>query len=100
MMTEKVYKVKDQDRFVRHIAEYTNGIETTGGFYSIDELEPADNAISITYDSVHCTELPVGWPRIWFLDDKNKRQRIKDIDYENDIAFIMEDGSRSLEVTE
>lgn len=97
---EKSYKVKGEERYVIHIAEYQNGIETTGGFYSKNELEPAYNAISITYDSKHATELPLNWPKIEFLDDNNKRQFIKDIRYEDEPAYVMQDGILSNEVTE
>lgn len=97
---EKVYKVKGQERYVIHIAEYQNGVDTTGGFYSKDELEPVLNAISITYDSKHATELPLAWPRMKFLDDNNNRQFIKAIRYEDEPAYIMQDGTLSNEVTE
>lgn len=98
---EKVYKVKGEERYVIHIAEYQNGIETTGGFYFKDELESAYNAISITYDSKHATELPLNWPHIKFLDDNNNRQFIKDIRFEtNGPAYVMQDGTLSNEVTE
>ena len=98
---EKFYKVKGVERYVIHIAEYQNGIETTGGFYSKDEIEPAYNVMSITYDSKHATELPVAWPQMMFLDDNNKRQFIKDIKFEtNGPAYIMQDGTLSNEVTE
>lgn len=98
---EKVYKVKGKERYVLHIAEYQNGIETSGGFYSKDELEFAYNAISITYDSYHATELPLDWPRMQFLDDNSKRQLIKGIRFETDgPAYIMQDGTLSYEVTE
>lgn len=97
---EKVYKVKGEERYVLHIAEYQNGIETSGGFYPKDELESAYNAISITYDSYHATELPLDWPRMQFLDDNNNRQFIKDIRFEADgPAYIMQDGTLSNEVT-
>ena len=97
---ETFYKVKGEERFVIQIAIYQNGIETTGGFYSKDELEPAHNAISITYDSKHATELPLAWPRMQFLDDNNKRQFIKSIRFEQEPAYIMADGTLSNEVTE
>lgn len=98
---EKIYKVKGEERYVIHISEYQNGIETTGGFYSKDELEVACNAISITYDSKHATELPLNWPYMKFLDDNNNRQFIKDIRFETDgPAYIMQDGTLSNEVTE
>ena len=35
----KVYKVKDQVRYVKHLATYDNGILTTGGLYKVEELE-------------------------------------------------------------
>ena len=97
---ETFYKVKGEERYVTHIATYQNGIETTGGFYSKDELEQIYNAISITYDSKHATELPLAWPRMQFLDDNNKRQFIKGIRFEQEPAYIMADGTLSNEVTD
>lgn len=98
---EIFYKVKGEEKFVVHIATYQNGIETTGGFYPKEELETAYNAISITYDSKHATELPLAWPRMQFLDDNNKRQFIKEIRFEtNGPAYVMQDGTLSNEVTE
>ena len=35
----KVYKVKNQSRFVKYLATYENGILTTGGLYKAEELE-------------------------------------------------------------
>lgn len=98
---EKVYKVKGEEKYVIHIATYQNGIETTGGFYKQDELERVFvNVLSITYDSKHATELPLAWPRMKFLDDSNNRQFIKAIRYEDEPAYIMQDGTLSNEVTE
>ena len=101
-MSDITYKVKDQTRFVKHITEYQNGILTTGGLYTEDQLEQATDAISITYNSEACTELPVGWPRMRFLDDNNKRQFIKEVrfDHKGSPAYVMADGSLSWEVTE
>lgn len=97
---ETFYKVKGEERYVTHIATYQNGIETTGGFYNKNELEQIHNAISITYDSKHATELPLAWPRMQFLDDNNKRQFIKSIRFEQEPAYLMQDGTLSNEVTE
>lgn len=98
---EKVYKVKDRVRFVKHLATYDNGILTTGGLYKADELEElSGNIIGITYDAAACTELPVYWHSIKFLDDNNKRQFIKEILFNTDKPYLMEDGTLSQEVTE
>lgn len=97
---DKVYRVRGKDRYVLHIAEYKNGIDTSGGFYSKDELEPTCNVLSITYDARHATELPVGWHRMRFLDDSNKRQFIKEVLFNTDKPYLMEDGTLSQEVTE
>lgn len=97
----KVYKVKDQVRYVKHLATYDNGILTTGGLYKAEELEDMSGVvISITYNAAACTELPVNWHDIQFLDDNNKRQRIKEIIFNTDKPYLMEDGTLSQEVTE
>lgn len=96
-----VYKVKGQDRFVVFMSEYQNGILTTGGLYKPDELEKVtEPVIGITYNADCCTELPANWPDMLFLDDNNKRQHIREIDFSStDYAFIMEDNTKSKEVT-
>ena len=96
----KVYNVKGQIRFVQYLATYNNGILTTGGLYKADELEELPgNVISITYNAAACTELPVNWPSIRFLDDNDKRQFIKEILFGSDKPYLMEDGTLSQEVT-
>ena len=98
---DKVYKVKDKSRFVKHLATYENGILTTGGFYKVDELEEMSGiVIGITYNAAACTELPADWPIIRFLDDNDKRQFIKEILFNTDKPYLMEDGTLSQEVTE
>ena len=94
----KVYKVKDQQRYVRTLAEYANGYDTTGGFYDESLLEPTD-CVSVTYGPEACTELPVEWPDMYWLDDKDKRQKIIDIKFGSKWPYIMEDGTKSQEVT-
>ena len=95
------YQVKEQNRFVKYIAEYSNGILTTGGLYKEQELEPLSGIIiGITYNSEACTELPINWHDHSWLDDNNKRQHIKEIRYGEIPAYIMEDGTVSWEVTE
>ena len=94
----KVYKVKDQQRYVRTLSEYTNGYDTTGGFYSESSLEPTD-CVSVTYGPYACTELPVDWPNMWWLGDNDKRQKIIEINYGSDYPYIMMDGTKSQEVT-
>ena len=97
----KVYKVKDQVRYVKHLATYDNGILTTGGLYKAEELEDMSGVvIGITYNATACTELPVNWHDIQFLDDNNKRQYIKEIIFNTDKPYLMEDGTLSQEVTE
>lgn len=98
---EKVYKVKGSVRFVKHLATYDNGILTTGGLYKTEELEEiTDHVIGITYNAAACTELPVNWHSIRFLDDNDKRQLIKEILFNTDKPYLMEDGTLSQEVTE
>lgn len=98
MNTSKIYKVKGQVRFVQGIATYTNGIETTGGFYTEDQLEES-NCPCITYDSEHYVELPLEWPDMEFIDDNNRRQKIREIRHDEEPAYVMADGSLSEEVT-
>ena len=97
----KVYKVKNQSRFVKYLATYKNGILTTGGLYKAEELEEMSGiVIGITYNAAACTELPVDWYNIRFLDDNNNRQFIKEILFNTDKPYLMEDGTLSQEVTE
>lgn len=97
----KVYKVKDQVRYVKCLATYDNGILTTGGLYKAEELDEMPGVvIGITYSAAACTELPVNWHDIQFLDDNNKRQYIKEIIFNTDKPYLMEDGTLSQEVTE
>ena len=97
----KVYKVKNQSRFVKYLATYKNGILTTGGLYKAEELEEMSGiVIGITYNAAACTELPVDWYNIRFLDDNNNRQLIKEILFNTDQPYLMEDGTLSQEVTE
>lgn len=97
----KVYKVKDQVKYVKHLATYDNGILTTGGLYKAEELEYMSGVvIGITYNAAACTELPVNWHGMQFLDDNNKRQYIKEIIFNTDKPYLMEDGTLSQEVTE
>lgn len=98
---DKVYKVKDQNRFVSFLATYNNGILTTGGLYKAEELEEVSGlVVGITYNAAACTELPVDWHKMRFLDDNNKRQFIKEIVFNTDKPYLMEDGTLSQEVTE
>lgn len=100
-MMDKIYKVKNKNRFVKHLATYENGILTTGGLYKVDELEEMHGIIiGITYNAAACTELPVDWPIMRFLDDNDKRQSIKEILFNTDKPYLMEDGTLSQEVTE
>ena len=94
----KVYKVKDQQRYVRTLSEYTNGYDTTGGFYSESSLEPTD-CVSVTYGPDACTELPVDWPNMWWLGDNDKRQKIEWIKFGSQWPYIMKDGTACQEVT-
>ena len=97
----RVYKVKDQNRFVKYLSTYKNGILTTGGLYRADELEEMPGIIiGVTYNAAACTELPVDWYNIRFLDDNNNRQLIKEILFNTDKPYLMEDGTLSQEVTE
>ena len=94
------YLVKHKDIIVEKIAEYQNGILTTGGLYKAEDLESLSGpVIGITYNAEACTELPVNWYEMLFLDDRNIRQKISEVDHESDRPYIMEDGYRSTEVT-
>ena len=97
----KVYKVKGQVRYVKYLATYDNDILTTGGLYKAEELEEIPGfVIGITYNAAACTELPVDWHNIRFLDDNNNRQFIKEILFNTDKPYLMEDDTLSQEVTE
>lgn len=77
---------------------YTNGYETTAGFAELN-AEACGGMVSVTFDGEHCTELPFEWPKLLFLDDRDKRLRIKEIKYGNLRPYIMEDGHASGDVT-
>ena len=100
-MNDKIYKVNDM--FVKHIAEYTNGVLTTCGFYDKHELEEINkNVFGITYNSLACTELPITWPDIYWVDDRQECHKIIKIDFSRiniGKAYIMDDGYLSEEVT-
>ena len=98
MQTDRIVVVRE-NVFGKILNEFTNGYETTAGFVQKPATEI--NTWSITYDSAHARDLPIAWPRMQFIDDNNKRQFIKHIDYDNEFdAYTMEDGSKSMEVTE
>lgn len=99
-MRDSIYRVVDKNIFVKSISEYTNGISTTAGFFERDELEKCSfEPYGITYDSFNACELPFEWPNMYFLDDKDKRQKIKKIDFFNIPAYLMEDDTMSETVT-
>jgi hypothetical protein len=91
--------VKSQGIIVSKLAEYQNGILTTGGLYKEEDLESlSGEVIGVTYNAAACTELPIDWHDRLFLDDNNNRQHILDILFETDRPYLMEDGYRSQEV--
>lgn len=103
MQSLKVFQVNNTTKFGKLLEEYSNGYLLTCGFYPKEELtEVQDEVISITYDSNACTELPINWPDLLVLDDNDKRQKIKQIDFDfkdDGPVYLMEDGTRSWEVT-
>lgn len=95
-----VYKVKGTSTYVNGLNEYTNGIETTCGFFLKDQLELSDKpVIGITYNSAYCTELPIDYYEKSVLDVNGKQQHIKSIRFGKVPAYVMEDNSLSEEVT-
>lgn len=84
--------------------EYTNGIETTAGFVKTEDVEYADSDLPVTYDSQHALMLPVNFYDCLWLDDRNKRMKLKEVLFENadkgDPIFVMEDGYISGSITE
>ena len=102
-MEQKIFRVKDQPRLVKYICDYDNGILTTGGLYHSNELEELFGPVyGVVYNADARTELPVNWPRMLWIDDRNIIQGIKSIDFdtEDEPPYIMSDGIRSWEVTE
>jgi len=102
-METRIFKVKDLPRFVKYISDYDNGILTTGGLYHENELEETFGPVlGVTYGPDGRTELPVDWPRMLWMDDRDVVLGIKAIDFdtEDQPPFVMEDGTRSWEVTE
>src|SRR5574344_1534561 len=99
-MMDKVYKVKDKEIFVKQLATYENGILTTGGLYKAAELEEKSGIdIGITYKPNGSTKLPVERYGIRFLYDNDKRQLIKEIIFNTDKPYLMEDSTLSQELT-
>jgi hypothetical protein len=94
---DEIVKVSD-NVFGRILNEYSNGFETTAGFVKTKEVS---DCLSVTYDQDHWDCLPVGWPRMRWLDDNNKRQFIKQVMFDaKDYPYVMADGTRSRTVTE
>lgn len=95
-----VYKVKGTHTYVNGLNEYTNGTETTCGFFLKEQLELIDNPVfGITYSSAYCTELPIDCYERPVLDVNGKRQCIKSIRFGKVPAYVMEDDTLSEEVT-
>lgn len=97
----RVFEVAE-NVFGEEVEEYTNGILTTAGFVPTDQLKQAEGVTSITYDSEHADCLPPTYAEHTWLDDRNIRQYIEDIDFDTDglaPAYTMEDGSTSWTVT-
>ena len=67
--------------FGKILNQYENGFETTAGF--VEKLNINNDVISVTYDSDHAEQLPFEWDKILWLDDRNKRQKLKDVVWEN-----------------
>lgn len=85
--------------FGRILNEYSNGYETTCGFVKRTDAHVNNNAVSITYTSEYADCLPVNYFELNWLDDRNKRLKIKEVKLERLDAFIMEDGYASQHVT-
>lgn len=84
------------------VEEYTNGILTTAGFVPADRVKVVEDVVSITYDSEHMDCLPTTYAEHTWLDDRNRRQYIKAINFDaagNMPAYTMEDGAVSWTVT-
>ena len=99
----RVFRVKDEARLVREICQYDNGILTTGGLYHENELEEVTGpTYGVTYNADGRTELPINWPKMLWLDDRDMILGIKAIDFDttDQPPYIMDDGIRSWEVTE
>lgn len=94
------WRVAGTKKFVRELHRNDEGyVLTTCGVFKKDELIEADSPC-ITYNSDSCTELPVNWAEHEWLDDNNKRQKIKVIRFGEEPAYLMEDDTLSREVTE
>lgn len=85
--------------FGRVLNEYSNGYETTCGFVKRTDAHVNNNVVSITYTSEYADCLPVNYFELSWLDDRNKRLKIKEVKLGRLDAFIMEDGYASQHVT-
>lgn len=79
--------------------EYSNGYETTVGFAKRDNIHINNDVRSITYLSEYADCLPVNYFTLEWLDDRDKRLKIKEVKLGELAAFIMSDGYASQHVT-
>lgn len=85
--------------FGRVLNEYSNGYETTCGFVNRDNVHINNDVSSITYLSEYADCLPFNYFEIEWLDDRDKRLKIKEVKIGSLAAFIMEDGYASQHIT-
>ena len=85
--------------FGRVLNEYSNGYMTTAGFVKRLEAKVNNDVASITYISEYADCLPFNYFELEWLDDRDKRLKIKEVKIGLPAAFIMEDGYASQHVT-
>ena len=85
--------------FGRVLNEYTNGYETTCGFVKTADAHVNNDVVSITYINEYADCLPVNYFEIEWLDDRDKRLKIKEVKLGHLDPFIMDDDHRSQHVT-
>lgn len=87
MYENTIFMIKGTDRYVLKLAEYTNGILTSCGFYNKDELKEIHNElVPVEFSVEAAAELPVSWPELDFCG-----VTLLDIDFVNN-QFITDKG--------
>lgn len=85
--------------FGRVINEWSNGYETTAGFVKTSDVHVNNDVVSITYINEYADCLPINYFEIEWLDDRDKRLKIKEVKLGCLDPYVMEDGYRSQHVT-
>lgn len=82
-----IYQIKGTENYVLKLAEYTNGVLTSCGFFKLEELEQVTGTIvPVDFNIEAAAELPLNWPELDFCGTK-----LLDIDFINK-KFVTDKG--------